>query len=354
MSHRKIIHIDMDAFFASVEQRDHPEWKGKPIAVGGNKERGVVAAASYEARKYGVYSAMPSRRAAQLCPDLIFVKHRFDVYKEVSMQIRDIFYQFTDLVEPLSLDEAYLDVTENKYGYKSAINMAMKIKKQIKEATQLTASAGVSINKFLAKIASDLDKPDGLYVIMPDEVEQFAEDLPVKKFYGVGKATLAKMERLDIHTGKDLKQLSKLELAQHFGKFGTYLYDVCRGVDSRSVKPHRERKSFSLERTYDQDLETRENVLNTLHVLCKKLSEGLQKKSIKGKTVNLKVRYADFTTMTRAKSLNGYFNDEEIIRNICDELIEEFLESGNGIRLLGVGLSNLYDNDSDPQLKLKF
>ena len=354
MSHRKIIHIDMDAFFASVEQRDHPEWRGKPIAVGGNKERGVVAAASYEARKYGVRSAMPSRMAAKLCPDLIFVRHRFDVYKEVSSQIREIFREYTDLVEPLSLDEAYLDVTTNKPGYKSAINMAIKIKKQIRQRTQLTASAGVSINKFLAKIASDMDKPDGLYVIMPDEVESFVEALPVKKFYGVGKATQSKMERMNIHNGRDLKQFTKLELAQHFGKFGSYLYDVCRGVDHREVKPHRERKSYSLERTFDKDLEGRESILGTLHVLCEKLSEGLQKRSIKGKTVNIKVRYSDFTTMTRAKSLNGYFNEEDIIKGISDELIEEFIESEQGIRLLGVGLSNLYDDHSDTQLKLKF
>ncbi len=354
MEHRKIIHIDMDAFFASVEQRDHPEWRGKPIAVGGSSDRGVVAAASYEARKYGVRSAMPSKMAAKLCPDLIFVKHRFDVYKEVSGQIREIFYQYTDLVEPLSLDEAYLDVTINKPGYKSAINMAMKIKNEIRYQTQLTASAGVSINKFLAKIASDMDKPDGLYVIMPDEVEQFVEALAVEKFYGVGKATYSKMERMGIRTGKDLKKLSKLELAQHFGKFGSYLYDVCRGTDHREVKPHRERKSYSLERTFDQDLEGRESILSTLHVLCEKLSDGLNKRSIKGKTVNLKVRYSDFTTMTRAKTLNGYFNELEIILGICDELIEEFVGADQGIRLIGIGLSNLYDDDSDPQLKLKF
>ena len=354
MSNRKIIHIDMDAFFASVEQRDHPEWRGKPIAVGGNSERGVVAAASYEARKYGVRSAMPSRTAAKLCPDLIFVKHRFDVYKEVSSQIREIFHQYTDLVEPLSLDEAYLDVTINKPAYKSAINIAMKIKREIKEKTQLTASAGVSINKFLAKIASDMDKPDGLFVIMPEEVEAFVEALPVKKFFGVGKATLTKMERMNIHTGKDLKQLSKLDLAQHFGKFGSYLFDVCRGIDLREVKPHRERKSFSLERTFEKDIEGRESILGTLNVLCEKLCEGLEKRSIKGKTVNLKVRFSDFTTMTRSRSLNGYFNELSIVKDISNELIEEFIEADQGIRLLGVGLSNLYDDDRDPQLKLKF
>jgi DNA polymerase-4 len=353
MPQRKIIHIDMDAFFASVEQRDFPELRGKPVAVGGNSGRGVVAAASYEARVYGVRSAMPGRMAAKLCPDLVFVNHRFDVYKEVSQQIREIFHEYTDLVEPLSLDEAYLDVTENKPGYKSAIFIAREIKDKIKRHTQLTASAGVSVNKFLAKIASDMDKPDGLYVIMPEEVEKFVENLPVKKFYGVGKATLARMEKLNIHTGKDLKALSKLDLALYFGKFGTYLYDVCRGEDHREVKSNRERKSFSIERTYEHDKKGRESILQALNVLCEKLAASLNKRAIKGKTFNLKVRYEDFTTLTRSKSLTGYFNEEEVLKEISEELIEEFMADDRGIRLLGVGLSNLYDNNNDPQLKLE-
>lgn len=344
----------MDAFFASVEQRDNPALRGKPVAVGGNSERGVVAAASYEARKYGVRSAMPSRMAAKLCPNLIFTKHRFDVYKDVSQQIREIFQEYTDLVEPLSLDEAFLDVTENKMNLKSAIYIAREIKKKIYSTTDLIASAGVSVNKFLAKIASDMDKPDGLYIIMPDEVEAFVEKLPIEKFYGVGKATQVKMERLGIKTGLDLKKLTKIELANTFGKFGQYLYDVARGTDNRPVKPDRIRKSFSIERTYDKDLNDRESVLEALSVLCSKLGESLSKREIKGKTLNLKLRYADFTTLTRSKSLTGYFNEQELLHALSLELIEELIGEEKGIRLLGVGLSNLNTLQDTSQLKLDF
>ena len=288
---RKIIHVDMDAFFASVEQRDNPALKGKPIAVGGSEKRGVVAAASYEARKYGVFSAMPSRIAKQKCPELIFVKHRFSVYRQVSDEIRAIFHKYTDLVEPLSLDEAYLDVTQNKPGYKSAIYIASKIKHEIQEATKLTASAGVSINKFMAKVASDMNKPNGLTVILPEEVEGFLDRLPIDKFYGVGKATIKKMHSLNIYKGSDLRLCDRIFLNKHFGKFGTYLFDVVRGIDKREVKPHRERKSISVERTYDEDLFNIEMINEKIEDLTSLLASTLEKKEIKGKTVNLKVRY---------------------------------------------------------------
>ncbi len=354
MDYRKIIHVDMDAFFASIEQRDHPELKGKPVAVGGTSERGVVAAASYEARKYGVRSAMPSRVAARKCPQLIFVKHRFDVYKEVSAQIREIFHQYTDLVEPLSLDEAYLDVTENKFDYHSAMFMASEIKKKVKEKTSLTASAGVSINKFLAKVASDMDKPDGFTVILPEEVEEFVEKLPIENFYGVGKATQDKMHRLGIQTGKDLKARDRIELINLFGKFGNYLYDVSRGIDNRPVKPDRIRKSFSLERTFNEDILGKDHTLETLSVLCKKLADSLQKRGIKGKTFNLKLRYGDFTTLTRSKTVGGYFNEENIIYDLAQELTLPLIKEELGIRLLGVGLSNLNNQGDDVQLELDF
>lgn len=354
MEHRKIIHVDMDAFFASIEQRDHPELKGKPVAVGGTSERGVVAAASYEARKYGVRSAMPSRVAARKCPQLIFVKHRFDVYKEVSRQIREIFHQYTDLVEPLSLDEAYLDVTENKFDYHSAMFMASEIKKKVKEKTSLTASAGISINKFLAKVASDMDKPDGFTVILPEEVEAFVEQLPIEKFYGVGKATQDKMHRLGISTGKDLKTRDRIELINLFGKFGNYLYDVSRGIDNRPVRPDRIRKSFSLERTFNEDIEGKDHTLETLSVLCKKLADSLQKKGIKGKTLNLKLRYSDFTTLTRSKTVGGYFNEENTIYDMAAEMTLPLIKEEMGIRLLGVGLSNLNNQGDEVQLELDF
>jgi len=351
---RKIIHVDMDAFFASVEQRDNPSLKGKPVAVGGSGKRGVIAAASYEARKYGVYSAMPSRLALQKCPQLIFVKHRFKVYKEVSEQIRSIFYKYTDLVEPLSLDEAYLDVTENKPGFKSAIYIASKIKEDILNATYLTASAGVSINKFMAKIASDVHKPNGLTVILPNEVEEFIENLSIEKFFGVGKATVKKMHRLQIFNGKDLKEKSLLELHRHFGKFGYYLYYVSRGVDDRPVKPHRIRKSISVERTYSEDLLTRESILIKLKILVEKLTKTLQTKNIKGKTINLKIRYSDFETLTRSRTKMHFLNNYKEVYEVCEQLVKPLIKEEKGIRLLGVGLSNLDNLEKYRQLKLDF
>jgi len=351
---RKIIHIDMDAFFASVEQRDNPELQGKPLAVGGSRERGVVAAASYEARKYGVRSAMSSRIAYQKCPHIIFVKHRFDVYKEVSRQIREIFKEYTDLVEPLSLDEAFLDVTENKMGESSAIRIAKEIKEKIKAKTNLTASAGVSINKFLAKVASDLKKPDGLAVILPEQVEAFLEELPIEKFFGVGKSTAEKMKNMSIFTGADLKKYTRLELAQRFGKFGSYLYDVVRGKDDRKVKANRIRKSISVETTYDDDLSTHDEVKTALDSLIVKMVNSCQKYNIKGKTVNFKYRYSDFTTFSRSRTLGGYFNDEKIVKDLVYEMIQEFKTEMQPIRLLGVGMSSLNTERKDNQLEFDF
>ncbi len=351
---RKIIHIDMDAFFASVEQRDNPDLRGKPVAVGGSRERGVVAAASYEARKFGVRSAMSSRLAYQKCPSIVFVRHRFDVYKEVSKQIREIFQEYTDLVEPLSLDEAFIDVTVNKFEEPSAIKIASEIKQKIKEKTQLTASAGVSVNKFLAKIASDLKKPDGLAVILPEQVIPFLEELPIEKFFGVGKATAEKMKNFGIKTGADLKVHSRLELAQRFGKFGSYLYDVVRGIDKRKVKPDRIRKSISSETTYSEDLATLQDVKSSVRLLIGKLCKSCEKYNIKGKTVNLKYRFNDFTTFTRSRTLGGFTNDHEIITDLTFEMLQELERDMKPIRLLGIGLSTLNTERKDNQLEFDF
>lgn len=351
---RKIIHIDMDAFFASVEQRDNPELRGRPVAVGGSKERGVVAAASYEARRYGVRSAMSSRLAYQKCPEIVFVRHRFDVYKKVSREIREIFHEYTDLVEPLSLDEAFIDVTNNKLQEASAIKIAFDIKRKIKEKTQLTASAGVSINKFLAKVASDLKKPDGLAVILPEQVVPFLEELPIEKFFGVGKATAERMRNFGIKSGADLKQHSRLELAQRFGKFGSYLYDVVRGIDKRKVKPDRIRKSISSETTYNEDLMTMEDVKSSVRLLIGKLCESCEKYNIKGKTINLKYRFNDFSTFSRSRTLGGFTSSQEIITDLTFEMLQELEGRMKPIRLLGIGLSTLNTERKDNQLEFDF
>lgn len=343
----------MDAFFASVEQRDFPELRGKPVAVGGNKERGVVAAASYEARKYGVYSAMPSVVAARKCPGLIFVKHRFDVYREVSQQIREIFYEYTDLVEPLSLDEAFLDVTENKRTIESATKIAKEIKTKIKDATQLTASAGISVNKFLAKVASDIHKPDGCTLIPPENVAAFIDQLPIKKFFGIGAKTAEKMNAFGIHLGKDLKTFSKVELIRRFGKMGSYYYDIANGIDDRPVKPFRERKSYSTERTFDKDLQTMEEVKLKMVDLATMVSQGTGKKNIKGKTVFIKIRFNDFSTFTRQRTLHKLTNEKSVIENTAVELLDEFNTQFKPVRLLGVGLSNL-DEKEQNQISLNF
>jgi DNA polymerase-4 len=331
----------MDAFYASIEQRDFPEYRGKPLIVGGSSRRGVVAAASYEARKYGIHSAMPTMTALHRYADLIIARPRFDVYKKVSGEIMQIFRSYTDLVEPLSLDEAYLDVTINKKDNPSATLIAREIRSTIKTKVGLTASAGISVNKFLAKIASDLDKPDGLYVIEPDRVESFIEELPVSKFFGVGKVTASRMKELGIHTGKDLKTRSKPELLKLFGKNGAFYYDICRGIDNRPVNPERIRKSFGKERTSENDLISLDETKEVLRGIAELVCNDLDKYEIKGKTLSIKVKYHDFRQITRSRSYQEYFNDREKIINTSLEIISQVFSEGDRIRLLGVTLSNL-------------
>lgn len=332
----------MDAFYASVEQRDFPEYRRKPVIVGGSPEgRGVVAAASYEVRKFGVHSAMPAARAIRLCPQAIFVKPRFEVYREVSEQIREIFFQFTDLVEPLSLDEAYLDVTENHINLPSATLIAKEIRQQIKEKTRLTASAGVAFNKFLAKVASDINKPDGIAVITPDKADAFLESLPIGKFHGIGSATEKKMKSLGIYTGKELKEWDEIDLVERFGKTGRYYYRIVRGKDNREVKAHRIRKSIGKERTFSEDVEELSWIHNFLEELAEKISKSMKKKKMAGKTVTLKVRYDDFETLTRSTSFSHYINKGEDIAETAKSLLEQTEVGKRKVRLLGITLSNL-------------
>ncbi len=337
---RKIIHIDMDAFYASVEQRDNPELRGRPIAVGGSAERGVVAAASYEARKFGVKSAMPSKIAARKCPQLIFVKPRFDAYKAVSQEIRNIFYEYTDLVEPLSLDEAYLDVTSNKKQMPSATLIAQEIRKRIKEETQLTASAGISINKFLAKTASDVNKPDGFFLVKPEEAEQFVEKLPIERFFGIGKVTAEKMHKMGINTGLDLKKWSEYALIDRFGKAGRYYYKIARAIDHREVNPNRIRKSLGAENTFSKDLLSKEEVLVELAKINETLKGRIERSKTKGKTLTLKVKYTDFQQITRSKTVDFWIDNASKVAALYPELVE-LVELDKGIRLLGLTLSNL-------------
>lgn len=339
---RKIIHIDMDAFYASVEQRDHPEYRGKPLAVGGSPQGrgGVVATASYEARKFGVRSAMPSKKALQLCPHIIFVKPRFDVYKKVSQQVREIFYRYTDLIEPLSLDEAYLDVTEDKQNIGSAIDVATLIKKAIKEELHLTASAGVSINKFIAKIASDINKPDGLTFIGPSKVESFVENLAVEKFHGVGRVTAEKMKSLDLHTGADLKKLTEKELVQHFGKVGRFYFQIVRGIDDRPVEPNQETKSVGAEDTFPRDLTMIDEMNFELDKIAATVHRRLATHQLKGRTITLKIKYSDFKIITRSKSFADSFNDYTTITNTAKELLFATEPEDSKIRLLGITVSN--------------
>ena len=352
-SQRKIIHIDMDAFFASVEQRDFPEYRNKPIAVGGSQARGVVAAASYEARKFGVRSAMPSVTAARLCPDLIFVKHRFDVYKEVSQQIRAIFLEYTDLVEPLSLDEAFLDVTENKFGIASAIKIAMEIREKIFQRTQLTASAGVSINKFLAKIASDINKPNGLKVILPDEALDFIESLPIEKFFGIGKVTAAKMHKHGIKNGKDLKQHDEINLVRWFGKAGSHYYKMVRAKDNRPVNPNRIRKSIGAENTFREDLSTLEDMWPPVERLAEKVFGYMQKTENYGRTMTLKMKKTDFQTVTRSKTFLMPLENLEDFMIQARKMLEQHWEDAGEVRLLGIAMSNLNKDHSGEGIQLK-
>lgn len=348
---RKIIHIDMDAFYASVEQRDKPELRGKPVAVGGSRRRGVVAAASYEARQYGVRSAMPSVTAARKCPDLIFVRPRFTVYRQVSHQIRDIFHRYTDLVEPLSLDEAYLDVTQNKINLPSATLIAREIRQQIKAETQLNASAGVSYCKFLAKIASDLNKPNGMAVILPEEAAAFIEQLPVRKIHGIGKVTAEKMERLGIRTGGDLRQWSEIDLIRRFGKAGRWYYRIARGKDQRRVRPDRVRKSVGAERTFSEDLHEREDLQGALQEITEEVVRRMENGQIRGRTITLKLKYHDFELHTRSRTLAHYTHSEaEILETIYQLLEQPYPEKP--LRLLGVSLSNLEHEKKQKHLQL--
>jgi len=337
--------VDMDAFYASVEQRDNPEYRGKALVVGGSPvgRGGVVAAASYEARKFGIRSAMPSKRAAALCPDLIFVYPRFAAYKEVSDKIRGIFHRYTDIIEPLSLDEAYLDVTEDKQGIGSAIAIAKLIKQAIKEELNLTASAGVSVNKFVAKIASDLNKPDGLAFIGPSHIEDFMEKLPVEKFYGVGKVTAEKMKSMGLHTGMDLKKLSEDELVMHFGKTGKFYYRIVRGIDDREVEPDRETKSVAAEDTFAYDLTLTSEMNAELEKIAKLVSDRLQKYQLKGRTVTVKIKYGDFRQITRSRSLEQAVADAETIAVIAKDLLLTTGPEGKKTRLLGISLSNFHE-----------
>lgn len=344
----------MDAFYASIEQRDNPNLKGKPVAVGGSRQRGVVAAASYEARKYGVRSAMPSVIAKRKCPNLVFIRPRFDVYRSVSVQINEIFHAFTDLVEPLSLDEAFLDVTENKFGLPLATDIAVKIKQRIKEETGLTASAGVSFNKFLAKIASDYQKPDGIFVIKPSQAEKFIETLPVRKFFGVGAVTAEKMNKMGIATGKELKAWELDALVRNFGKSGHFFYNIARGIDNRKVDPSRIRKSIGAEHTFDTDVFGVEAILNKLQRIEEELFSRINRSQRKGRTLTLKVKFADFEQITRSKS-SEYFLGESTIREFKEQLVLGIDYKDKGVRLLGLTLSNLDKPTNDfIQLEIPF
>lgn len=351
---RKIIHVDMDAFFASVEQLDNPELKGKPIAVGGSQARGVVAAASYEARKFGVKSAMSGILAKQKCPDLIFVKPNFSRYKEISHQIREIFYDYTDLVEPLSLDEAYLDVTENKVGNPSASLIAQEIRNRIFNELNLTASAGISINKFIAKVASDINKPNGQKTINPEEVISFLDNLPINQFYGVGKVTASKMYNLGIFTGNDLKQKSLEELANLFGKSGAHYYGIVRGIHNSVVKPDRIRKSVGAETTFFENISSEIFMIQKLEKIADELEKRLKKIDTKGKTVTLKIKYSDFTLQTRSKTIDEFIQQKKEFFPIVKELLyQEKLK--NSVRLLGISFANLNTEKKTPILvQLKF
>lgn len=347
---RKIIHIDMDAFFASVEQRDHPELRGKPVAVGGDGPRGVVAAASYEARPFGVRSAMPGGRARRLCPELIFTPPRFEVYRAVSQQIRGIFERFTDIIQPLSLDEAYLDVTRNKMGIASATYIAEEIRRMIREETGLTASAGVSYNKLIAKLASDQNKPDGLCVITPAEGAAFVQAMPVERLHGIGPVTARRMHALGLRTGADLARCSLEELHAHFGKSAQFFHDAARGRDDRPVEHHRERKSISVEDTFATDLWTDAALAEALNEVGRRLWLRVESTQAYGRTVTLKIKFADFTILTRCHSLPAPVRDREEMLAVGHKLLAGLCPVSKGVRLLGLGLHNFGRTDeSAPQ-----
>ncbi|HNR42370.1 MAG TPA: DNA polymerase IV [Bacteroidales bacterium] len=350
---RKIIHIDMDAFFASIEQLDNPGLRGKPVAVGGSGERHVVAAASYEARKFGVRSAMPSLTARRLCPDLIFVPHRFDRYEEISAIIFGIFREYTDRVEPLSIDEAFLDVTHDRKGIGSATLIARAVKQEIEKKTGLTASAGISYNKFLAKIASDIRKPNGLFVISPDDAMKFIDELPVEKFFGIGRVTAEKMHRLGIHKGSELKQMDLLSLIRNFGKAGRFYHDIVRGIDNRPVEAFTERKSIGTEVTYEKDLTSQFGIIAELYRVEKELMVRLENAGTTGRTVTVKVKFSDFRQITRSRTLPCYIRDFDTLHREVTAIRKSMDLEGSRIRLLGVTVSNLESDDhADRQLLL--
>lgn len=357
---RRIIHVDMDAFYASVEQRDNPELRGMPVAVGGSSKRGVVAAASYEARRFGVKSAMPSVSAARKCPSLIFVKPRFDTYKAVSMEIRDIFADYTDLIEPLSLDEAYLDVSSSTSTDRTATQIANDIRRRILEQTSLTASAGVSFNKFLAKVASDFNKPNGITVVRPDQVERFIGRLSIERFYGVGQVTAAKFKKLGIHSGADLRAQSLEFLTLHFGRSGPYYFRLARGIDDRPVRTNRRRKSIGAERTYFDDTKNPEELRGRLADVIERLWPRIERLSASWRTVTVKIKYHDFVQTTRSRSSVAFADSESELVQVARRLLEEPALPARPVRLIGVSVSQLRfpgdpieTDEHDPQLGLE-
>lgn len=354
--YRKIIHVDMDAFYASVEQMDNPELRGKPIAVGGSESRGVVAAASYEARKFGVRSAISGVMARKNCPELIFVRPRFDRYKEISNKIQKIFYEYTDLVEPLSLDEAYLDVTVNKKGNPSATLLAQEIRQRIFSEVGLTASAGISMNKFVAKIASDFNKPNGQKTVNPEDVVSFLEVLPIRKFHGVGKVTTEKMYQLGIFTGLELKSKTLEFLEKHFGKSGNFYYNVVRGIHNSEVKSNRITKSVAAEHTFDVNLSSEIFMIEKLEIIADVLEKRLKRHNVAGKTITLKIKYSDFTQQTRSKTLPYFVSDKGLILEVVKDLLyQERMK--DSVRLLGISLGNLNTDEKKfvvVQLKFEF
>ena len=354
---RKIIHVDMDAFYASVEQLDDSTLKGKAIAVGSEYERGVVAAASYEARKFGVRSAMPSVVAKNKCKNLIFVKPRFFRYKEISKEIRSIFFEYTDLVEPLSLDEAFLDVTKNKKNINLASTIAKEIRTKIKKQIGLNSSAGISINKFIAKVATEINKPNGQKTIHPSHVDSFIDSLKIEKFFGVGKVTAKKMNNLGVFTGKDLRKFEQEDLLKHFGKSGKHYFEIVRSIQNNPVNPNRIRKSIGAEQTFSNDLDSESFILEKLEQIAESLEIRMKKNSNKGKTVTVKIKYSDFTQETRSKTIDTYISKKEDFFPIIEQLIfhKNMIKS---VRLLGISITNLYKKDNnavkDYNLQLKF
>lgn len=353
LSKRKIIHIDMDAFFASVEQRDNPELQGKPIAVGGSRARGVVAAASYEARRFGVRSAMSSQKAAQLCPQLIFVKPRFEAYKEASNIIKLIFKKYTKLIEPLSLDEAYLDVTDLPLEFNSATELAEKIREDIFQETKLTASAGISFNKFLAKMSSDINKPNGQFVLTPSKAKDFLAQLEIRKFYGIGKVTAAKFQKMGILYGTDLQKQTLSFLEQQFGKSAKSYFNLSRGIDNRAVQPNSERKSIGAENTFINDIDNLEDLTQAMELIAKRVSERATKTNKKGRTVTIKVKYKDFSQITRSTTDENYKNDIASISKIAKDQLKKLENIEKGIRLLGISLSNFQNDKKEENIQLK-